>query len=396
MMEDQAIKVMFIDDDPLILNGLRRQCRLMRPNWVVYFAESGETALSLLEESPVDIVVCDMRMPNMTGAEVLDVVRQRWPSSHRVILSGQTEQSLLLKHIGVIHRFLQKPCEFGQIIESIEQSLKLRIELRTSKFDSCVSRIKSLPVMTSVYRELMDAIENDVSSIDVISDIVARDMGLSVKILQLVNSAFYCLPKRVESVTGAVHRIGLSNLKSLALIAKLFETLESGDRRNASLTNLWSASTDLGAKAEMYAKAHNQDAAVCAEARLAGMLSLIGRVIMVAYQPDMMADAINLSKDTGKALTDCERRVFGVAQHIVGAYSLGLWAFSNNITDTVFHQYKPSGITSLDLSHPALYVHAARASMNPTSLVDHVSCDTAAFECVGFNQSLAARMENAA
>lgn len=396
MNDTQAIRVMFVDDDPLILSGLRRQCRRMRPSWQVWFAESGQEALSLLAKAPVDIVVSDMRMPGMNGAEVLEVVRQRWPSMHRVILSGQTDQSSLLEHVGVIHRFLQKPCDMGQIVQAIEQSLKLRLELKASRLGAYVSRIKSLPVMTSVYRELMIAIESDESSVDIISKIVAKDMGLSVKVLQLVNSAFYCLPKRVESVTDAVHRIGLSNLKSLALIAKLFETLESGDRRNSHIAHLWSASTDIGAKAEMYAKAHNQQASTCADARLAGMLSMIGRVIMIACLPDVMAYTVELSNSTDTSLAECERKAFGVPQHVVGAYSLGIWAFADSITDAVLHQHKPSSITTLDLTHPAVYVHAARVSMKTTTLVDRISCDTAALARVGFNDSLTERLEKAA
>lgn len=231
-MNKQAISVMFIDDDPLILNGLRRRCRRIRPEWDARYAESGEEALSQLTTRQADLVVSDMRMPGMNGAQVLEAVRQRWPATHRIILSGQTDQSSLLEHIGVIHRYLQKPCDVNQIIQSIEQSLKLRDELKASRFDACVSQIESLPVITPVYQELMTAIDDDETSVDDISNIVERDIGLTVKVLQLVNSAFYCLPRRVESVTDAVHRIGLSNLKSLALIAKLFETLESSDQRN--------------------------------------------------------------------------------------------------------------------------------------------------------------------
>lgn len=395
-MNKQAISVMFIDDDPLILNGLRRRCRRIRPEWDARYAESGEDALSQLTSGQADLVVSDMRMPGMNGAQVLEAVRQRWPATHRIILSGQTDQSSLLEHIGVIHRYLQKPCDVNQIIQSIEQSLKLRDELKASRFDACVSQIESLPVMTPVYQELMAAIDDEETSVDDISKIVERDIGLTVKVLQLVNSAFYCLPRRVESVTDAVHRIGLSNLKSLALIAKLFETLESSDQRNKQLSQLWSASADIAAQAQMYAKALNQKSTVCADARLAGMLSLIGRAIMIAYKPDMMHQAIDLADSTGESLTECEREVFGVSQNIVGAYSLGIWAFDDRIIDAVHCQFNPSNLAGLTLAHPAVYTHAARSTSKATNLVDVVKPSIECLESVGFKHPQNDALENAA
>lgn len=395
-MESSPVRVLFVDDEPHILSGLRRQCRSARPGWHARFAESGSQAIRHLESEAADIVVSDMRMPVMNGAELLDIVRQRWPATHRIILSGQTDQSSLMEHVGAIHRFLQKPCGMDLIVESIEQSIRLGKELKESRLAGCVPEIESLPVLSEIYQELLDAVQNEDATVNDISAIVSRDIGLSVKVLQLVNSAFYCLPKRVESITDAVHRIGFVNLKSLVLVAKIFESLNSGDRRNAYLSHLWHASTDLGAQAEMYARVHGQPVAVCESARLAGTLSLIGRAILIAFRPEPWQRAMERAETDRISLAQAEADEFGVSQQTVGAYALGIWAFENKIVDAVLNQGSPAGVSDLSIAHPAVYVHAARSRQRATKLVERLEVDVAGMASIGFDLSLNPPLEGAA
>ena len=353
-------------------------------------------AIQQLENVAADIVVSDMRMPGMNGAELLDVIRHRWPATHRIILSGQTDQLSLIEHIGAIHRFLQKPCDTSKIIESVEQSLRLGKELKESRLAGCVPEIESLPVMSSIYKDLLEALENEDTTVNEISAIVSQDIGLSVKVLQLVNSAFYCLPKRVESITDAVHRIGFVNLRSLVLVAKIFESLSSGDRRNAYLSQIWHESMELGAQAEMYARAHGQPISVCESARLAGTLALIGRAILIAFRSEPWQRAMERVENERISLSQAETDEFGVSQQAVGAYALGIWAFENRIVDAVLNQSRPVGVPDLSITHPAVYVHVARARQKATKLVERLEMDTTGMTSTGFDLSLNLPLEGAA
>jgi len=66
--------ILFVDDEPVLLDGLRRSLRSMRNEWSITFAGSGEEALKVLEKAPFDVVVSDMRMPKMDGAQLLNEV----------------------------------------------------------------------------------------------------------------------------------------------------------------------------------------------------------------------------------------------------------------------------------------------------------------------------------
>lgn len=104
------MRVLFVDDEPNVLDSIRRQ---LRKSVDIHTAASGDEALRLLADlGPVALVVSDMRMPGMTGAELLARVSELYPDTVRMILSGQAdlESTISAVNDGHIFRFLTKPC----------------------------------------------------------------------------------------------------------------------------------------------------------------------------------------------------------------------------------------------------------------------------------------------
>src|SRR3989304_7252459 len=117
---------LFVDDEPKILQGLQRMLRSMRHEWEMEFATSGQEALEILANAPFDVVVTDMRMPGMNGAQLLNEVMKRYPNVVRVILSGQTEQDVFLASSHIMHQFLPKPCDTETLKETIVRDCALK------------------------------------------------------------------------------------------------------------------------------------------------------------------------------------------------------------------------------------------------------------------------------
>lgn len=111
-------RVLFVDDDPFMLAAMRRMLRKSCRDWEVHFAESGSAALEILKDVCADVIVSDMRMPGMTGLELLTQVRDQFPSVARVVLSGQTDLQPG-DHGDVAHVWLPKPCEPERLTETI-------------------------------------------------------------------------------------------------------------------------------------------------------------------------------------------------------------------------------------------------------------------------------------
>jgi YesN/AraC family two-component response regulator len=98
-MSEQAKKtrILFVDDEPQVLKLLQLMLRPISAEWEVVCADSGEAALKVMEASSFDIVVSDMRMPGMNGAQLLNEIMKRHPSTLRIILSGYADQEIVLK-----------------------------------------------------------------------------------------------------------------------------------------------------------------------------------------------------------------------------------------------------------------------------------------------------------
>ncbi len=121
-------RILFVDDEPKILSGLRRMLRSMRHDWEMEFAEGGLRALELFEARPFDVVVSDARMPGMEGSELLERVRREYPDTVRMILSGQCSRDSVLQCVGATHQFLSKPCD--------AETLKATVLLTRMELDS--------------------------------------------------------------------------------------------------------------------------------------------------------------------------------------------------------------------------------------------------------------------
>ena len=121
-----SLTLLCVDDEPGILSALRR---LFRPHgYNLLQAESGASGLSLLERQPVDLVLSDMRMPEMDGVEFLEQVRKRWPDTVRIVLTGYADIQSTVAAInrGAVHRYLAKPWDDHQLLLVVRETLNQR------------------------------------------------------------------------------------------------------------------------------------------------------------------------------------------------------------------------------------------------------------------------------
>lgn len=124
MNDTQHATLLFVDDEPNILSALRR---LFRPlGYRILTAESGDEALELLAQHPVDLVVSDMRMPGMDGATLLTRIREGWPDIMRILLTGYADlnSSIAAINQGEIYRYLVKPWDDQDLVLTIRDALQ--------------------------------------------------------------------------------------------------------------------------------------------------------------------------------------------------------------------------------------------------------------------------------
>ncbi len=332
-------RILFVDDEPKILEGLQRMLRPMRDAWEMKFAEGSEAALADLKERQFDVVVTDMRMPGMDGAKLLSEVRHDYPHIVRIVLSGHSDQELILSSVGQAHQYLSKPCDPEVLKQTITRACALRDLLSNTSLKLLVSQMQSLPSLPSLYMELMKELEAPDPSSKRIAQIISRDAGMTAKILQMVNSAFFGLRRHVSNPADAVSLLGIDIVKSLALSIHIFSQFNNIPIPGLSLESLWEHNMMVAVLAKKIAKAQDQSHLVIEESFTGGLLHECGKLVLAARLPKEYALMLEMVKNEGLKVVEAERKIFGATHPEIGAYLLGLWGLPDAIVEAVaFHQ----------------------------------------------------------
>lgn len=351
-------KILFVDDETLILQGLQRMLRPMRHEWDMEFVEGGVQALECMARSPFDVIVSDMRMPGMNGAQLLGEVMKRHPQTIRLILSGHADKDLILKCVGSTHQFLAKPCDPEALKATVHRASVVESAVESEKIKKLVSRMDRIPSIPSLYTEIVESLQDPEVTLEAVGGIIAKDIAMTAKILKLVNSAFFGLRRQVSRPAEAANYLGLDTIRSLVLSINAFSQFESMQFRRFSIESLWSHSLDTAAAAKLIAQLEHADQKVADEAFVAGMLHDVGKLVLAANFPEQFMQVIDLLKEGETDSCGAEQQVFGVNHAGVGGYLLGLWGLPVPIVEAIALHHKPGQSRERSFS-PLAAVHAA-------------------------------------
>lgn len=335
-------RVLFVDDETMLLDLYKLVFEQEEDRWEINFAPSGRDALDLMSEAPVDVLVSDMRMPGMSGAELVQEVMKRHPKTSRLIMSGYADSEQIAQCLCATHQFIAKPFELSVLRSTISRVCSLDTWLLDERLKELVAQLRSLPSLPSLYFRIMDALASPDSSLEQIGDIIASDPSMTAKILQLVNSAFFGIARRISNPIEAVQFLGVGRVRSLVLSLHVFSCFEQAHLKNFSIDAVWKHSMSAATVAQKIARIQRADRGVVDEAYVAGMLHDIGKVMLAASLPDSYSKAVNLAAGEGVSLIDAEREVFGVTHAQVGAYLLGLWGLPITIVEAVAFHHDPA------------------------------------------------------
>ena len=334
-------KILFVDDESNVLDGLQRMLRNRRNEWEMRFSSSAIEALKLLEQEPFNVVVSDMRMPGMDGRQFFTIVMQKYPDVVRIILSGQSDRDILIKSIDLAHQFLSKPCDSDTLKSAIEGACGLKDVLKNENLRRLISRIDVLPSLPIPYLQLLEELRSPKASVDRVGRIIAQDFGMTAKILHLANSAFFGLRQRVSSPAHAASMLGLETIKALVLTVQVFKQFDSSHMTTFSVEDLWTHCVTTGGFAQAIAKAEGQTDSFANSALMAGMLHDIGKLVLADQFSREWEQVARDIAENNATPCDAERAAFGATHAELGAFLLGLWGLDYSITETLAYHHIP-------------------------------------------------------
>jgi HD-like signal output (HDOD) protein/CheY-like chemotaxis protein len=350
-------RILFVDDEPNVLAGLRRGLRRQHASWEMEFAAGPEEALVHLEKNPFDVVVSDMRMPGMDGGQLLAEVRRLYPQTARIILSGHADRASIVSAIGPTQQYLAKPCDIEVMVATVDRVLGIRDLVTSPRMRALLGSVETLPKPPSIYEEMMSIASDEDCGLKDVAAVVENDMATTAELLRLVNSAFFGLPTRVPNVHQAISYLGLETIQALALAGAVFRS----DTSTASGLDLKAVSDRglaIGTLAKKIACHERWELSHASDLFLAGLMHETGLLVLTGAHPEKWAE---LRRDQFAGLDERdarEREVFGCSVTEASAYLLGLWGFSETVVHSIAGQ--PARPDDLSATSDAQLLSVAR------------------------------------
>ena len=337
-------KIIFVDDDQKVIQKLKKQLYPMRLEWDMKFAGSGKDALEFMESSSYDVVVSDMHMPEMDGVKLFDIVMDRFPGTVRIMHSDNSDRAMAMESVKCTHQFLMKPCGAEIMKYTIERTCKLQDLLKNEVLIETVTGINNLPSLPRLYGLITKEMHSPEPCFTKVGSLISRDVSLTAKILQLVNSAYFGLPQKIIDPQQATIYLGLEVVKALVLSNHVFSSFtREAELLGFGMAEMWSHSLKVGMLAGEIARVETAEEKVIEEALVAGVLHDIGKLILLRV-PGQYKKVMNFVEYTDSDLVDAEYAVLKTSHAEMGAYLLGLWGIPDSVVEILAFHHEPSAL----------------------------------------------------
>jgi len=324
------------------------------------FVESGPAALAAMSKTDYSVVVTDMRMPGMNGAQLLEEISKHYPKTVRIILSGHADKNLIVQCVGTAHQFLSKPCEPDSLKAAVERAGQFERSVKSEVLKELIARMETLPSMPELFHRISAKLRDEECSLEDVGDIIASDIGMTAKLLKLVNSAFFGLRREINSPQEAVTFLGLDTIKALVLAVNAFASFEDADPGPLSIEKLWEHSMQIGNWCKSIARHEELSPAEIDECFISGMLHDVGKLALSANLPGQYRECLKIAETEKIAIPAAEEKIFGANHADVGGYLLSLWGLPPRVVDAIAcHHHPLSSVVPTFV--PLGMVHAADA-----------------------------------
>lgn len=337
------------------------QAEFCRPQegWEKCVAGDFDEAIALVAAKPVDAIVVDCG-PDDAGVKLLNWATEHHPKIARVLMAEAAEHEGALRVLRGPHQFLAKPVTPEVIVGTVESMMLLNSLIPNEVLLTLASRIKSLPPMPSLYFQIVARLKSPDCSAQSVAEILTKDMAMTTRLLQVVNSGGFGLSRRVTEMTEVVNLLGLEEIKSLVLGVHLFETHERIKPLYFSISQVWRHSTAVAVAARTICRMETGDEDLANEAYLAGLLHDLGKLVLQNNLEAQYNEVQRKAKTDGRRLWEVEAGEFGVSHAEIGGYVMGRWGMPMPLIDAVSLHHQPGRSPGQNFSALAA-VHVANA-----------------------------------
>lgn len=329
----------------------------MRNEWDMSFVPGGIEALKIMTEKHFDVIVSDMRMPEVDGAQLLTKVKELYPNMVRIILSGHSEKEMILKTVKPAHQYLSKPCDAETLKSAIGRVFFVNDLILRNNLTNIILQIETIPCLPALYLELNNLLKSPETSTQQIGKVISKDLGMTAKILHLVNSAFFGLPCHISDPTHAVSLLGVDTMKALVLIAGIFSQFDVKKVRFMDIQRLFDHCMKTAAMAKEVAAKEKFSKKDIDDIFISGLVHDVGKLILADNLPEKYKEILKEASVQDICLEEAEFKFLGTTHADIGAYLMALWGLPDTIVKNIACHHHPERLSAKELSQlTVLYV----------------------------------------
>lgn len=332
-------RILLADADPRVAQEFSQA---LGEQWQVVTVNDGPSAMAALKDRPCDVLVAGLDLGEMSGSELLNAARKRYPDIVRFVLATEDDRSRVMKEVLGAHQFLTKPVEAATLKNTIERALDLDNWIASESMRSLVAKVRSFPTAPTIYLELLTALRNPNTTTEEVGAIITRDMAITTKLLQVLNSAYFGLPNKITDPAQAVGILGFDTLKSMVVAIKMLAHYDKLKTAHFSIDQLWRHSTEVARHAKQIVMMHTGGRVMAETAFTAGLMHDMGKVVLAANFDEQYRGVQSLASKKDMPLWDVEKEIFGATHGEVGAYLLGLWGMPLELLEAAALHHCPS------------------------------------------------------
>ena len=371
-------RILLLADEAGDLSKLKALFAEAVPDRPIFSASNGKEALAALEKHDFESVFCDLSGGADAGVQFLQEVWKMRPRTVRFLLARSMTPDLMVTCALGANHFLQKPLDVLTLGAAVSRADAINQFVRNERIQSLVSRMRTLPSRPSLYLEVMRELRSSTASATTVGELVEKDLAISTKLIQVVNSAFYGMSQQVTEPSAAVLLLGLETTASLVLSIEAFARFDKVKPIYFSMDRVWRHSQGVANSAKRIAELMTNDPDIARHAFTAGLLHDIGKLALALNFEEQYHGALKLAEKQKLSPVEVEAQVFGATHAEAGAYLLAIWGLPLPIVEAVARHHSPahsldkhfSATTALHIAERLEYAEDLARNGNKEAAVD--------------------------
>lgn len=335
-------RILIVSREAQELDAIRAGLEDMRSKWELTAVREAGAALGAMREAAFDAAIVDLQEPTSQGLALLKDIMEQAPDTLRIALTSAQDRPAIQEVGAPAHQLLSKPCDAKVLKAVLARAFAARNFVGDDGFKKLVAGMTSLPVLPQAYNEIMKELQSRDSSLERVGEIVARDMGLTAKILQLVNSAFFGLSRSIAHPAEAAIFLGSETLKAMVLSLQVFSQYQNLKLTECTVELLWRHSWTTGVLAKRLCEHEKAPRDVGDEAFIGGLLHDVGKLVWAANDPAGFEDSLRQARLNKVPLWEQEFALRGSSHAELGGYLLGSWGLPQGVVEAVAFHHRPA------------------------------------------------------